>query len=120
MPRTVVEKVDPEFPSYGEVPGTSAYLQRQMDAAPDVIVKVPDPEKRRSHTDKATNKEGHSQPIPIPETIITRVDTEPAHGDDPGTEAHEDRAADALPDVVGTNSGAGNSSARNHPGGPLT
>ncbi|KAF1808338.1 hypothetical protein P152DRAFT_469026 [Eremomyces bilateralis CBS 781.70] len=41
IPRTVVEKVDPDAPSYGEVPGTSAYHLHLADAQPDEIHRAP-------------------------------------------------------------------------------
>ncbi|KAK7523126.1 uncharacterized protein IWZ02DRAFT_377520 [Phyllosticta citriasiana] len=41
-PLVVVEKVDPEHPSHGEVPGTEAYQHRQADAVPDLVLKAPD------------------------------------------------------------------------------
>lgn len=110
IPRTVVEKVDPESPSYGEVPGTAAYQQRQMDAAPDIVLKTPDPTKRRPVEDVA-DREGPSSNVPVPETIVFRVDSEPAHGEVPGTEAYKKRALDAAPDIVEKKSDeAGNSS----------
>ncbi|KAF2182493.1 hypothetical protein K469DRAFT_636361 [Zopfia rhizophila CBS 207.26] len=48
IPRTVVEKVDPDTPSYGDVPGTHAHKVRAADAIPDVIVKAPQPPERKS------------------------------------------------------------------------
>ncbi|KAF1922927.1 uncharacterized protein M421DRAFT_426421 [Didymella exigua CBS 183.55] len=45
VPKMVVERVDDQ-PAHGEVPGTLAFDQRRADAAPDVIVKVPEPPKR--------------------------------------------------------------------------
>jgi hypothetical protein len=45
VPKMVVERVD-DKPAHGEVPGTLAYEQRLADAAPDVIVKAPEPPKR--------------------------------------------------------------------------
>lgn len=48
VPKTIVEKVDPDTPSYGEVPGTAAHEIRKADAEPDVIVKVPQPPERAS------------------------------------------------------------------------
>ncbi|KAK5222965.1 hypothetical protein LTR99_005977 [Exophiala xenobiotica] len=99
IPRTVIEKVDPESPSYGEVPGTPAYQQRRMDAAPDVVLKTPDPTKRRPHAED-TDQEASTPHVPVPETVITRVDSEPAHGEVPGTAAYEKRTLDAAPDIV--------------------
>lgn len=42
VPKTIVEKVDPDTPSYGDVPGTAAYEMRTADATPDVVVKAPE------------------------------------------------------------------------------
>jgi hypothetical protein len=42
VPKTVVEKLEPDTPSYGDVPGTAAFEMRKADAEPDVIVKAPD------------------------------------------------------------------------------
>ena len=41
VPKMVVEKVDPDEPSYGEVPGTAAYEMRKADAKPDEILTSP-------------------------------------------------------------------------------
>jgi len=46
VPKTIVEKIDPEEQSYGDVPGTHAHSLRLADAEPDVIVKAPQPPKR--------------------------------------------------------------------------
>ncbi|KAF2268334.1 hypothetical protein CC78DRAFT_21328 [Lojkania enalia] len=48
IPKTVVEKVDPDTPSYGEVPGTHAHELRAADAVPDVILKAPEPPKKKT------------------------------------------------------------------------
>ncbi|OAP58956.1 hypothetical protein AYL99_06253 [Fonsecaea erecta] len=103
IPRTVVEKLDPESPSYGEIPKTSAYLQRQMDAVPDVILKTPEPGRRHLDPDDEEGDGGRSSTSPdiqVPETIVTRVDSFPAHGEVPGTEAHQKRTLDAAPDIT--------------------
>ena len=42
IPKTVVEKIDPDEPSYGDVPGTPAHQQRLADAAPDEVIKAPE------------------------------------------------------------------------------
>lgn len=101
IPRTVVEKLDPEDTSYGEEPGTAAYIKRQMDAAPDVILKTPAPGKRAIYTEDPQNISTHHRStsnLSIPETIITPVDDKPVHGDLPGTSADKKRALDASPD----------------------
>lgn len=41
IPKTIVEKVDPEEASHGEVPGTAAFEKRMADAVPDEILKSP-------------------------------------------------------------------------------
>jgi len=42
IPKIVAEKVDPDQPAYGDIPGTSAYELRKADAKPDEIVRSPD------------------------------------------------------------------------------
>ena len=41
VPRTIVEKVEPDKPSHGEVPGTAAYNMRTADAEPDEVITSP-------------------------------------------------------------------------------
>ncbi|GAB7344296.1 hypothetical protein MBLNU457_2167t1 [Dothideomycetes sp. NU457] len=41
VPKLVVEKVEPEKPSHGEVPGTEAYEMRKADATPDEVTTSP-------------------------------------------------------------------------------
>ena len=48
VPRTVVEKLDPDTPSYGDIPGTHAHKVRAADAVPDVVLKVPQPPERKT------------------------------------------------------------------------
>ena len=102
IPRTVVEKVDPESPSYGDEPKSPAYLQRKMDAVPDVILKTPEPGRRANYSDESESSSRSTSDIPVPETIITRVDSIPAHGEVPGTEAAKRRRLDASPDIIET------------------
>jgi len=42
IPKTVVEKVEPDHPSHGEVPGTEAFAIRTQDATPDEVRTAPD------------------------------------------------------------------------------
>ncbi|KAL8797017.1 MAG: hypothetical protein Q9195_000788 [Heterodermia aff. obscurata] len=96
IPRTVVEKVDPESPSHGDVPGTPAHAIRKADAVPDAI---------KSATGPATAPGGGQQSAsstetPVPRMVVTRIDSKPAHGEIPGTEAYEIRKGDAEPDVL--------------------
>jgi hypothetical protein len=104
VPRTVVEKVDPSSPSYGDVPGTAAYQKRLADAAPDVVLKSPESAKQAVSLPLFPDNEGtertDSPEVPIPETVITRVDSRPAHGEVEGTAAHDMRRQDAEPDVL--------------------
>ncbi|KAL2812871.1 hypothetical protein BJX63DRAFT_421576 [Aspergillus granulosus] len=98
VPRTRVEKLD-DTPSHGEIPGTSAYEKRQLDAVPDeveVISRSRSPstagQRRRSLTPGGT---------PVPRTVVEKIDPDqPSYGDVPGTEAYKIRNADAVPDVV--------------------
>ncbi|KAL4921081.1 hypothetical protein BDW62DRAFT_208775 [Aspergillus aurantiobrunneus] len=98
VPRTLVEKLD-DAPSHGDVPGTSAYEKRELDAVPDeveVISRSRSPstagQRRRSVTPGGTR---------IPRTMVEKVDPgQPSYGDVPGTEAYEKRRADAVPDIV--------------------
>jgi hypothetical protein len=50
VPKTIVEKIDPDQPSYGDVPGTHAHQLRLADAAPDIIVKAPEPPRKSQGT----------------------------------------------------------------------
>lgn len=47
IPKTVVEKIDPDEPSYGDVPGTHAFEVRAADAVPDIVLKAPQPPQRK-------------------------------------------------------------------------
>ena len=83
-------------PSYGEVPGTIAYSIREADAEPDEILKAP-PLDGTSSSDIA----GHlSNNIPVPKTVVTKIDHTPSHGEVKGTDAYQMRRQDAQPDVV--------------------
>lgn len=98
IPKTVVEKVDPEEPAYGDVPGTEAYAKREADAAPDLVVRASDSGIRSFDLD---SESASSRPdIPIPATVITRVDSLPAHGEVEGTDAFDIRRQDAEPDQI--------------------
>ena len=96
VPKTVVEKVDP-FPSHGEVPGTPAHSKRLADAVPDVV-HPPASGSRDADGDALNGSKSPSADIPT--TVITKVDSEPRHGEVPGTEAYDKRRGDAEPDVV--------------------
>lgn len=97
IPKMVVEKIDPESPSHGDVPGIAAHSKRQADAVPDVVLQVPRQDVASFDEDQG---DGISPEIPIPTTVITKVDSEPSHGEVPGTDAFDMRKGDAKPDVV--------------------
>jgi hypothetical protein len=95
---TVVEKIDPEVPAYGDVPGTEAHEKRLADAVPDLVVRSGS----RSRASTITRSGAGSTPgdLPIPITKVERVDSTPSHGELPGTKAYELRKEDAKPDLV--------------------
>ena len=96
IPITRVEKVDPSSPSHGEVPGTLAHAKRKADAVPDSIVKAPEPGSPLFMDEDPKESVSHN----VPTTVVTRVDSEPSHGEVPGTEAYNLRASDAEPDIL--------------------
>lgn len=88
IPRTVVEKVDPASPSHGDIPGTPAYEQRLADAAPDVVLKAPEPGKRGPVLSFPQSQPEFPEEGPvmqIPETVITRFDSNPDTSPEIGT-----------------------------------
>ena len=97
IPKMVVEKVNPESPSHGDVPGTAAHAKRQADAVPDVILQAPESDQAPVVEDR---DDSISPDIPVPTTVITKVDSKPSHGEIPGTDAFDKRKGDAKPDVV--------------------
>ncbi|KAL6714082.1 hypothetical protein ACLMJK_008576 [Lecanora helva] len=97
IPKTTVEKVDPTTPSHGDVPGTAAYSLRKADAVPDAVHSSPTSE----GTSSTSGPQGYiTSEIPVPKTVVTKVDSNPSHGEVPGTEAFNLRKGDAKPDVV--------------------
>jgi hypothetical protein len=98
IPITRVEKVDDE-PTYGEVPGTTAYKLRTADAVPDEVEVLPAGSRSRS----ASRVSRPSTPggMDIPKIVAEKIDPdEPSYGDVPGTAAYEMRKADAIPDEI--------------------
>ena len=99
IPTTVVEKVDPSIPSHGDVPGTEAHKIRSADAVPDQVVRA---------SASSEDADEHSRPrkgstpgdLPIPMTVVSKVDGAPSHGEAPGTDAFAKRKEDAEPDVL--------------------
>ena len=100
IPKTVVEKINPTSPSHGDVPGTRAHSKRMADAVPD-IVRPASGQDDEVPIDLKDDLMGAKSPqIAIPTTVITRTDSQPSHGEVPGTEAYRIRKGDAQPDVV--------------------
>jgi hypothetical protein len=101
IPHTVVEKVDPEEPSYGEVPGTEAHEKRLADAVPDIVTKAPDHESNEAPSLDDTPSDNDPTTQPIPETRVSKVDTLPLDAESSsGPTAHQSSASDAEPDTV--------------------
>ncbi|QSZ28620.1 hypothetical protein DSL72_003119 [Monilinia vaccinii-corymbosi] len=102
IPTTVVEKIDPDTPSHGEVPGTPAYEKRKADAVPDLVLDSTPGRSRSSTLNTTTRSRAGSTPgdLPIPKTVVERVDPGPSHGEVPGTAAYELRKEDAQPDDI--------------------
>ncbi|KAI9788508.1 MAG: hypothetical protein M1816_006848 [Peltula sp. TS41687] len=94
IPTTVVEKVDPFTPSYGEVPGTMAYEMRRADAEPDVVVGSDDAALSRSRSGSTPGN------LPVPITKVSVVDSPSASGDPSGKKVDERHQGDAEPDVI--------------------
>lgn len=103
IPTTVIEKVDPDTPSHGEVPGTDAHEMRKADAVPDMVIKSsPSGSRSGSRSSSISRLRAGSTPgdRPIPITRIERVDDKPSYGEEPGTDAYNMREEDAVPDEV--------------------
>lgn len=102
----MVEKVDPDQPSHGAVPGTLANEKRLADAVPDVVVKASDSE--GSPTPPALGPTSPNVDVSeqdIPETRLERVETMPTGEDEeagPHPQAHQSSPSDTLPDTVET------------------
>ncbi|KAL2814531.1 hypothetical protein BDW59DRAFT_20904 [Aspergillus cavernicola] len=91
IPRTVVEKVDPNQPSYGDVPGTEAYEKRKADAVPDMV----------TSTSRSASPTKSDLNTPVPETLLSEVDSSPDEvAPQSGLHAHRRRPSDALPDAT--------------------
>ncbi|RMD39277.1 hypothetical protein DV735_g5853, partial [Chaetothyriales sp. CBS 134920] len=96
IPRTVVEKVDPEETGYGDEPGSTAYRHRSADSVPDAIIKTATSDTRRAFAlEESSATERPS--TPIPNTVITPVD--PADYTRPMTKATSPRNNDAQQDT---------------------
>lgn len=89
-------------PSYGEVPGTEAWLKRAEDAEPDEIALVPDErEQARLAVLHAAAEARQAKSPPVPITVVQ--ETEDVAGSTthkPSAEWAAHHAADAPPDLV--------------------
>ncbi|RJE20272.1 hypothetical protein PHISCL_07381, partial [Aspergillus sclerotialis] len=101
IPQTLVEKVDPNSPSHGDIPGTSAYEQRKADAVPDFVMKMSDKGESGPPSPNPTPNQPNSADTPIPETRLSRVDSMPTE-ERTGPRAHSRSPSDALPDTTET------------------
>ncbi|KAJ5684377.1 uncharacterized protein N7477_000722 [Penicillium maclennaniae] len=103
IPRTIVEKVDPELPSHGEIPGTEAYVKRQADAVPDLIKPADDPDDAQPPSVNHEFPDANSSDQEIPATKVSRVETMPTEEGLPShPKAHQCSPSDAVPDIVET------------------
>jgi hypothetical protein len=100
VPQTRVERVDSGSPSYGEIPGTEAYEKRRADAVPDLIFSAPEnDEGSTSETDEVQEQMRASSPVP--ETLLSKVETLPDSSSSSHPRAHHRRSpSDALPDTT--------------------
>ncbi|KAJ5212265.1 uncharacterized protein N7498_003911 [Penicillium cinerascens] len=104
IPRTVVEKVNPESPSHGEVPGTGAYEKRQADAVPDLVRTAGDLDDAQppSFVDDGS-PETNIPDQEIPETKVSQIETMPTEEElPPHPKAHQSSPSDAMPDTLET------------------
>ncbi|EAW11422.1 DUF5102 domain-containing protein [Aspergillus clavatus NRRL 1] len=100
IPRTVVEKVGPNQPSHGEVPGTLAYDKRRADAVPDVVIKAPESDSGSQSHHVESNEPSAGSDVQIPATVVSQVDAAPVEDATPGPHAHRRRPSDASPDMT--------------------
>lgn len=56
--------------------------------------------KSKDASDDVDQGSDTSAEVSIPKTVITKVDSEPAHGEVPGTDAFDMRKGDAKPDII--------------------
>ncbi|KAL5050425.1 hypothetical protein BDW71DRAFT_173845 [Aspergillus fruticulosus] len=101
IPRTMVEKVDPSQPSYGDVPGTEAYEKRKADAVPDIVTKTSE----STIPSEAPTESGEAKTTttPVPETLLSEVGDAADDGAlHTGPRAHRRRPSDTLPDATET------------------
>ncbi|OOF96024.1 hypothetical protein ASPCADRAFT_207369 [Aspergillus carbonarius ITEM 5010] len=99
IPRTVVEKVDLDEPSHGDVPGTPAYEKRKADAVPDVVRKASDSD---DSSPSPGSVEASAADTPVPETLLSRVNSNEDDTEDAGPLAHRPKPSDSEPDQTET------------------
>ena len=95
VPRTMVERVDPERPSHGDVPGTDAYEQRKADAVPDLVMTAPE-----AGGTPEPNPESNGNSATVPETVVSQVESRPDEGRKSSPHAHRRKTSDAVPDAT--------------------
>ncbi|KAL2843490.1 hypothetical protein BJY01DRAFT_248595 [Aspergillus pseudoustus] len=113
VPRTVVEKVDPDQPSYGDVPGTEAYEKRKADAVPDVVTRTSESASRSASP--ARDENANMSTLPIPETLLSEAESSPDQNTHSSPHAHRRRQSDALPDATETESTSPDLDSPTHP-----
>jgi hypothetical protein len=102
IPRTIVEKVDTNEPSHGDVPGTLAYEKRRADAVPDLVIKVPEPGVDPPSDGAESNEPESVTGAQVPATVVSQVDSTAIEGTTSSLHAHRRRPSDAAPDVIQT------------------
>ncbi|KAK2846417.1 hypothetical protein FQN49_005741 [Arthroderma sp. PD_2] len=99
IPITIVEKVDPSSPAYGEEPGTQAYESRKADFPPDRIFKLGDPRANPQLVMPENELEDATSDSDLPETLLSRVESLPKDGVKPQFTAHRRKPSDTAPDA---------------------
>ncbi|EQL37068.1 hypothetical protein, variant [Blastomyces dermatitidis ATCC 26199] len=102
VPRTIVEKIDPSSPSYGEEPGTRAYESHKADSAPDMIFKIQEQSSQPCITSPDQPQNSSTEGSPVPETMLCRVESPGEHDLRRSFTAHRRGPSDSLPDVIQT------------------
>ncbi|KAJ5095749.1 hypothetical protein NUU61_005105 [Penicillium alfredii] len=104
IPQTMVEKVDPSTPSYGEVPGTEAFDKHRADAVPDVITKTSEPgDSPTPPSLDPISQDTGSTTATVPETRLSQVESLSAEEElSSHPRAHRRSPSDTLPDTVET------------------
>ncbi|KMK57701.1 rRNA-processing protein FCF1 [Aspergillus fumigatus Z5] len=100
IPRTIVEKVDVNQPSHGDVPGTLAYEKRRADAVPDLVIKASEPDIDSPAGDAESNEPGSVTGMQVPATVASQVDSTAIEDSTYNLQAHRRRPSDAAPDVI--------------------